>query len=220
MPGLPYRGRMDAPAGNTWVVVVAAGLGSRFGSVKQYEPVAGRRVVDWSVAAARSVAGGIVLVVPPATVTHPEPSVDVTVAGGATRSASVRAGLAAVPQEATVILVHDAARPLASVELFGAVVAAVLAGADAAVPVVPVVDALRSRHGGSVDRSALVAVQTPQGFRAGALRAAHMGAPEATDDAALVEAAGGRLVLVDGERTNLKITERTDLLVAAAILEA
>jgi 2-C-methyl-D-erythritol 4-phosphate cytidylyltransferase len=211
---------MQGPGGETWTIVVAAGQGSRFGGAKQYETVAGRRVLDWSVRAARSVSAGVVLVVPPEATSTAEPAVDIVVAGGATRSESVRAGLRAVPAEAGVVLVHDAARPLATADLFDRVVDAVLAGADAAVPVVAVVDSLRSRDGRPVDRDQLVAVQTPQGFRAEALRAAHVGSPEASDDAALVEATGGRLVVVDGERTNLKVTERTDLLLAAALLEA
>jgi 2-C-methyl-D-erythritol 4-phosphate cytidylyltransferase len=211
---------MSEPRGETWAIVVAAGRGTRFGGPKQYETVGGRRVLDWSVAAARSVSAGVVLVVPPAAASVDEPSVDCTVVGGTTRSDSVRAGLAAVPAEATVVLVHDAARPLASVQLFAAVVEAVHAGADAVVPAVAVVDALRSRKGHPVDREQLLAVQTPQGFRAAALRAAHVGSPQATDDAALVEAAGGRLVIVDGERSNLKVTEPMDLILAAALLEA
>jgi 2-C-methyl-D-erythritol 4-phosphate cytidylyltransferase len=105
-----------------WVIVVAAGSGRRYGGPKQYEPLAGRRVVDWSVAAARSVADGVVLVVAPDEVERPEPAVDAVVAGAATRSGSVRAGLAAVPADAEVVVVHDAARPLARPELFSAVV--------------------------------------------------------------------------------------------------
>ncbi len=211
---------MQEPRGETWAIVVAAGRGTRFGGPKQYETVAGRRVLDWSVAAARSVSTGVVLVVPRGAEGVEEPAVDVTVPGGDTRSASVRAGLAAVPANATVVLVHDAARPLATPALFAVVLDAVRAGADAVVPGVPVTDALRSRGGGPVDRDQLVAVQTPQGFRADALRAAHAGSPEAADDATLVEATGGRLVIVDGERTNLKVTEPADLIFAAAILEA
>ncbi len=203
----------------TWAVVVAAGSGSRFGGAKQYEPLAGRRVLDWSVDAARSVADGVVLVVPPDAVDEVEPAVDAVVAGGATRSESVRAGLAAVPADAAVVLVHDAARPLASHALFRAVADAVLAGVDAVVPVVPVVDTITDLHGVPVDRDALRAVQTPQGFSAGALRAVHATHPEATDDATLVVAAGGRLRQVHGERWNLKITERDDLLVTETLLE-
>lgn len=211
---------MQGARGETWAIVVAAGRGNRFGGAKQYETLAGLRVLDWSVAAVRSVSTGVILVVPPELAAIKEPGSDMTVPGGATRSASVRAGLAAVPHNAAVVLVHDAARPLASSALFAAVVEAVHAGADAVVPGVAVVDTLRSRDGRPVDRDQLVAVQTPQGFRTKALRAVHEGCPEASDDAGLVEASGGRLVIVQGERTNLKVTERTDLILAAAILEA
>ena len=202
-----------------WVIVVAAGSGSRFGGPKQYAPLAGRRVVDWSIDAARSVADGVVLVTAPEDVESAEPAVDVVVAGGDTRSESVRAGLAAVPADAAVVLVHDGARPAASHALFRAVVDAVLAGADAVVPVVGVLDTVTDLHGVPLDRDGLRAVQTPQGFQAGALRAVHATRPEATDDASLVVAGGGRLRPVQGERWNLKITEPDDLLVAEALLE-
>lgn len=202
-----------------WVVLVAAGTGQRFGGAKQYAPLAGRRVIDWSIDVARSVADGIVLVVSPDVVDEPEPAVDAVVAGGRTRSDSVRAGLAAVPAEAAVVLVHDGARPLADHALFRSVVDAVLAGADVAVPVVPVVDTVCDEHGAAVDRDGLRAVQTPQGFTARALRAVHASRPDATDDASLVVGAGGRLRQVQGERWNLKVTEPTDLLVAESILE-
>lgn len=215
MPGVNSDADAD-PA--VWVVLVAAGSGSRFGGPKQYASLAGRRVLDWSIDAARSVADGIVLVVPAAAAEDAEPAVDSVVAGGATRSASVRAGLAAVPSTAEVVLVHDGARPLAGHGVFRAVVDAVLTGADAAVPVVEVVDSICDRHGAAVDRSALRAVQTPQGFAGSVLRRVHGGEPEATDDASLVAAAGGRLRLVQGERWNLKVTDPDDLLVAEAIL--
>ena len=206
-----------APA--VWAIVVAAGSGTRFGGAKQYAPLAGRRVLDWSLDAARSVADGIVLVVPADDLDGEEPAVDAVVAGGATRSASVRAGLGAVPADAQVVLVHDGARPLASHGVFRSVVDAVLAGSDAVVPVVAVVDTITDPHGTPVDRDALRAVQTPQGFQAAALRRVHAGRPEATDDATLVAAAGGRLRHVHGERWNLKITEPDDLVVAEALLE-
>lgn len=202
-----------------WVIVVAAGQATRFGRPKQYEPLAGRRVIDWSLDAARSVASGVVVVVPPGAEARPEPGAERTVAGGATRSASVRAGLAAVPEDATVVLVHDAARPLASAELFARVVDAVRHGADAVVPVVAVADTLRRRAGGVVDRDELVAVQTPQGFRAAALRDAHATGAEATDDASLVEEQGGTVVLVDGDPSNRKITDPADLGAAEGMLQ-
>jgi 2-C-methyl-D-erythritol 4-phosphate cytidylyltransferase len=203
-----------------WVIVVAAGAGRRFGTAKQYEPLAGGRVLDWSLDAARGVADGVVLVVAPDRAGDAEPGADVVVAGGDSRSASVRAGLAAVPAAAGVVVVHDGARPLATADQFRAVIAAVRTGADAAVPGVPVDDTLRSRAGGVVDRDSLVAVQTPQAFRARALRAAHASGGEATDDASLVEAAGGKVVVVDGSPTNLKITRPDDLVVAEALLRA
>lgn len=197
-----------------WVVVVAAGRGERYGAPKQYERIAGRRVLDWSLDAARAVAAGIVLVVAPGHEDDPEP-VDAVVVGGATRTASVRAGLAVVPEDAEVIVVHDAARPAAGPGLFDAVVRAVLDGADGAVPGVAVVDTVKRVDGGGVvaetlARDELVAVQTPQAFRAAALRAAHAAGGEASDDAALVEAAGGRVVVVPGATRNVKLTTADD----------
>ena len=206
--------------GSVWAVVVAAGSGSRFGGAKQYEPLRGRRVLDWSLEAAQAAADGLVVVVPPDRLGDAEPLADAVAAGGGTRSASVRAGLDAVPDDAEVVVVHDGARPLAGAALFGAVVAAVRDGADAAVPGVPLADTLRWRTGGVADRDGLVAVQTPQAFRASALRAAHAGGGEATDDASLVEAAGGKVVVVDGSAENLKITNPHDLAVAEALLRA
>jgi 2-C-methyl-D-erythritol 4-phosphate cytidylyltransferase len=204
--------------GDTWAIVVAAGAGRRFGAAKQYERLGDRRVIDWSLAGARSCADGVVAVV--ADGAPDEDAADATVVGGATRSGSVRAGLAAVPDEARVVVVHDAARPLASADLFAAVVGAVRDGADAALPGVPVTDTLRRRDGASVDRDELVAVQTPQAFAADRLRAVHAPEPEATDDASLIQAAGGTVVVVPGEPANRKITDPDDLLVAAAVLGA
>lgn len=203
-----------------WAIVVAAGSGDRYGGLKQYAPLAGRRVLDWSIDGARSVADGVVLVVPADASEEPEPAVDAVVVGGVTRSESVRAGLAVVPPEVGVVLVHDGARPLADHALFRSVVDAVLAGADAAVPVVPVVDTVCDSRGVPVDRDQLRVVQTPQGFTTDALRRVHAARPDATDDASLVASGGGRLRLVQGERWNLKITEPGDLLVATAILES
>ena len=129
----------------------------------------------------------------------------------------------AVPSDAAVIVVHDAARPLASPELFVAVVEAVRAGdVDGAIPVVPVVDTLkrveRGRVVDSVDRDGLVAVQTPQAFTAGALRDAHAGGGEATDDAGLLEAAGLTVAAVEGDPRNFKLTCPGDLALAEALL--
>jgi 2-C-methyl-D-erythritol 4-phosphate cytidylyltransferase len=198
---------------SVWVIVVAAGSGTRFGARKQYEVLGDRRVLDWSLDAARVVSDGVVLVVPD-DVDRAEPA-DRVVAGGATRSASVRAGLDAVPADAAIVVVHDAARPSAGVDLFSAVIDAVRAGADGALPGLVVVDTVKRVRDGvvveTVERSELVVVQTPQAFRADVLRAAHAGGGDASDDGALVEAAGGRVVVVPGQPDNLKITGPDDL---------
>ena len=198
-------------AENVWTIVVAGGTGSRFGRAKQFELIGTRRVIDRAADAAREAGDGVIVVVPSA-----EVAAEGGVAGGTTRSESVRAGLAAVPPEATIICVHDAARPFASARLFAAVIEAVAQGADGAVPGVPVTDTIKRVDADSVvvdtpPRQALVAVQTPQAFRAAALRAAHASGREATDDAALVELCGGRVVVVAGELTNRKITHADDL---------
>jgi|SRR5437588_8501126 len=208
---------------SVWAVVVAAGTGVRFGSLKQYEQLGDRRVLDWALECTRAVADGVVLVVPPERAGESEPGVDAVIAGADTRAGSVRAGLAAVPHEAEVVVVHDAARPLASVALFERVVDAVRAGADGAVPGVQVADTVKVVEDGQVvetlDRARLVAVQTPQAFAAGVLRRAHEQAGEGTDCAALVEAAGGRVVVVPGEEANAKITSQHDLQVARSLID-
>ena len=197
---------------------MAGGSGRRFGRPKQYETLGDQRIVDVSRAVAESRSQGVVLVVPAADV-----AVEFGVAGGATRSESLRAGLAAVPDDADVVCVHDAARPLASVAVYDRVIEAIAAGADAAVPGLPVTDTIKvvdvaTAEGtmlGDViatpDRSTLVSVQTPQAFRAAALRGAHRAGGDATDDAALVEAAGGRVVVVEGDPMARKITTPDDL---------
>ncbi len=191
--------------------MVGGGSGQRYGRAKQYEPLGDERVIDRSRRIAEAVSDGVVLVVP-----ADDAERESGVAGGTTRSASVRAGLRAVPEDADVICIHDAARPLASRELYLRVIDAVLAGADAAIPGVPVTDTIkvvdpRGRVTATLDRAKLVAVQTPQAFRASVLRAAHAGADEATDDAALVEGLGGTVVVVPGADANRKITRPDDL---------
>ena len=193
---------------------MAAGSGSRFGGPKQYERLHGRRVLDWSLAIARDHSDGVVAVVPPDRARDAESGADAVVAGGATRSASVRAGLAVVPADATRVLVHDAARPVPVHDVWRRVLDALAEGAEAVVPVVPLTDTMRSIDGGTVDRDRLVAVQTPQGFAAGVLREAHHAEPEGTDDASLVETAGGKVTIVDGDPDNIKVTTRVDLALA------
>lgn len=217
------RGVVNWRTMGVWVVVVAAGGGTRFGAPKQFAPLGTSTVLERSVATAASVADGVVVVLPTDRVADAPGGVCVT-AGGATRSASVRAGLALVPDDVEVVIVHDAARPFATDALYAAVIAAVRAGADAAVPALPIADTVKRIDGvevvATVPRDDLVVVQTPQAFAAAALRAAHAGGGEGTDDAAMIEAAGGRVVVVAGEHRNFKITVPADLAVAAALLEA
>ena len=145
-----------------WTIVVAAGSGLRFGAAKQFEVIGGRRIVDWAVEEAGRHSVGVVVVLPVGQATGPG-----QVEGGATRSESVRRGLAAVPTDATIVCVHDAARPFASPVIFQRVISAVVDGADAAVPGVAVVDrtidttvlGLRKKLGAAADR-----VETVRGF--------------------------------------------------------
>jgi 2-C-methyl-D-erythritol 4-phosphate cytidylyltransferase len=174
--------------GDIWAIVVAGGTGSRFGRPKQYEDLQGRPVLAWSLAAARQACQHVVLVVPPSDVARGDWDADAVVAGGLTRSDSVRAGLAVVGADARVVVVHDAARPLAPLSLWRAVIAAIEAGAAGAVPTVAVTDTVKQRQADgtlrTLERAALVAVQTPQAFDPAALRAAHRREAVATDDAA------------------------------------
>jgi 2-C-methyl-D-erythritol 4-phosphate cytidylyltransferase len=214
-----------------WSIVVAGGSGRRFGEQKQFASLGGRPVLSWALDACRAVSDGVVLVVPADSEPAAPPGADAVVPGGATRADSVRCGLAAVPAEADVIVVHDAARPLAPPILFAAVLRALdEEGVVGAIPglapsdTIKVVD--RSMNVTStLDRTALVAVQTPQAFRADALREAHARAHHdsdavATDDAMLVEASGGRVHVVPGHSGNLKITTPDDLATAERLLAA
>ena len=214
----------------SWAIVVGAGDGRRLGEdrPKAFVGVGDEVMLTHSVRMLddHPALDGIVLVVPegweePATLLADDlvaGKVAAAVTGGSTRAASVAAGLAAVPDDADLILVHDAARPFATPALVSRVLEA-LGQADGAVPGVPVTDTVKRVSAGFVvetpDRSQLVAVQTPQGFRADVLRRAHGQSPEllagATDCASLVEAAGGRVAVVEGDPANLKVTTPDDL---------
>jgi 2-C-methyl-D-erythritol 4-phosphate cytidylyltransferase len=215
---------------SAWAIVVGAGEGTRLGGdrPKAFVGLGDRVLLAHSVETFEEHAAidGVVLVVPegweePATLLADDLAagkVAAAVAGGATRAESVAAGLAEVPDGADLILVHDAARPFASADLVTRVLEA-LGDADGAVPGVPVTDTIKRVERGRVaetpDRSQLVAVQTPQGFRAAALRSAYDRPPAAlaaaTDCASLVEAAGGAVTVVAGEPGNIKITTASDL---------
>jgi 2-C-methyl-D-erythritol 4-phosphate cytidylyltransferase len=174
--------------------------------------------------------GALVVAAPPAEVDEVAdllaPVATVTVvAGGSTRQQSVCAALDAVPDRFEIVLVHDAARALAPPALVAAVADAVRAGNDAVIPVLPVVDTIKevsslSEVLGTVDRSVLRAVQTPQGFRRRVLAMAHASAAamDATDDAGLVEKLGVRVICVPGSEHALKITRPLDLAIAELLL--
>jgi 2-C-methyl-D-erythritol 4-phosphate cytidylyltransferase len=205
-----------------WGIVVAGGRGSRFGAAKQFARLGGATVLERSLATTARVCDGVVVALPPESGWQPRAPV-VAVAGGETRAESVRAGLAAVPADAEIIVVHDAARPLASPLLFAAVIEAVRGGADAAVPGLAVADTLKRVDGDrvieTVPRDGLVVVQTPQAFRSEALRRAHADGADGSDDAVLVERSGGVVRIVSGEARNVKITVPGDLEVAASLIE-
>lgn len=211
----------DTPT--SWAVVVAGGSGARFGEAKQFAELGDRRVIDWSIAALRPHVAGVVVVLPAELVDSALDEhglcldADRVVAGGPTRSASVRAGLEVVPRKSAYVLIHDAARPLTSTAVVQRVHAA-LAEADAAVPVVPISDSLRHRDGPAVDRSEFVAVQTPQGFVRAAIEKAHRSGADATDDATLIDMSGGVVAQVEGDPNNVKITVRADLRLAELLL--
>jgi len=203
-----------------WTIVVGGGSGQRFGRPKQYELLGDERIIDRSRRVADTVSDGVVVVVP-----AEDAERERGVAGGATRSASVRAGLDGVPDTCDVVCIHDAARPLASPDLFRAVIAAIVDGVDGAVPGVPLPDTIKIVDDSGVvqetpERTSLVAVQTPQAFRAAALRAAHATGADGTDDASLVEANGGTVVVVTGEPDNRKITHPDDLAWARSVIMA
>ena len=169
-------------------------------------------MVEWSLDVLREVCDRVVVAVPPDRADPPD-----LVAGGATRTESVRNALDAAP-EASVVVVHDAARPLVTVDLVRRCLDA-LDGCDGVIAAVPVTDTVKEVEEGTIvrtpDRARLWAAQTPQVFRAEALRHA---AGEATDDASLVEAMGGRVRVVEGTRENFKVTTPLDARVAEMLL--
>jgi 2-C-methyl-D-erythritol 4-phosphate cytidylyltransferase len=214
---------------SVWAVLVAAGKGERFGGdrPKAFAALAERPLLAESLARldACELVDGIVLVAPsgweePAILLSEElgaGKVAVCVAGGESRAASVRIGVAEVPPEADAILVHDAARPLLPESVVGRVLSALDEGWDGAVPGLSVADTVKradeeGRVLETVDRTGLYAVQTPQAFRGQVLRRALEEIPDdATDCAALVERAGGRVRIVEGDTKLLKITTPADL---------
>jgi len=206
-------------------IVPAAGSGERLGASgpKAFADCAGRPLIDWSLDVLAGVCDRVVVAVPWG---FENGSPD-RVLGGESRSASVRNALAAAP-EATVVVVHDAARPLVTRELVERCIAA-LPGWDGAIAAAPVTDTIKQagadgRVVRTLERSTLWAIQTPQVFGAAALRRAldvdDRTLATATDDASLVEAVGGSVRVVEAPPENVKVTRRVDLLLAEALLRA
>jgi 2-C-methyl-D-erythritol 4-phosphate cytidylyltransferase len=212
---------------SVWAVLVAAGRGERLGEARPKafvrlgelpllaEPLRRLDESEWIEA--------VIVVAPPE---WEEPAillaeelgaskVTACVTGGESRTDSVRAGVAEVPDEVAVILVHDAARPFLPDEVIARLLTALEGGCDGAVPVLPVTDTVKRVRDGVVDetlvRDELVSVQTPQAFAAAALRSALATNVQGSDCASLVEANGGRIRTVEGDERLLKVTTRADL---------
>ena len=198
----------------TWGIVLAAGGGSRFGGPKQFRSAGGRRLVDLALATTTAVCDATVLVVP-SDRTWDGAEVDVVVAGGVDRGGSVRRGLAAIPDEDGIVLVHQAANPLASVALCRTLLDAVRGGADAAAPGLRPVDLVRraagTRFGEVVGRDDLVLVQTPAAFRLPVLRKAHGSSADAVEDTALVTSIGHEIVIGPGDPQDMHVATPQDL---------
>ena len=207
-------------------IVLAAGSGNRLGSdvSKALVKIAGVPMVTRAVRAVAAVTDLVVVAAPAGEEGLVRDAIDGgsgvrVVTGGPTRQASVRAALELIPTDREVIVVHDAARPFATGELFGSVVVALVEGVDGVVPVIPISDTIKRIRGETVvateDRAELGLAQTPQAFRASVLREAHAKADAAgvdlTDDAAVLEWAGYRVSVVPGEPRNFKITTPADL---------
>jgi 2-C-methyl-D-erythritol 4-phosphate cytidylyltransferase len=223
---------------SVWAILAAAGSGERLGldRPKAFASLNDRPLIAESLERldGSEWIEGIVVAAPPE---WEEPCILVaeevaagkvagTVTGGTTRSESVQAALAEVPEEATVVLVHDAARPLVADEVIERVITALGDGWEGAIPVLPVSDTVKRVDGEAVaetlDREGLVTAQTPQAFVAPVLRDAFSASPQtvtkSTDCASLVEANGGRVRAVQGDTRLLKVTTPADLELVASWL--
>jgi 2-C-methyl-D-erythritol 4-phosphate cytidylyltransferase len=219
---------------SVWAVIVAAGRGERLGldRPKAFANLNGRPLLAESLERLESSdwVDSIVVAAPP---DWEEPvillaeelgcgKVVSVVPGGDSRAASVRSGLAEVSEDAAVTLVHDAARPVLPEEVVERLMTTLSEGWDGVVPGLPVADTVKRLDGDQVvetlDRGSLIGAQTPQAFVSSALHAAAAGGDDATDCAALVEARGGRVKVVPGDRRLMKVTEPADLELAATWL--
>lgn len=208
-------------------IIVASGEGRRFGQAKQFAPLAGRPVVDWAIEAfaRHPQIDELVIVLPDESRAEEIKSrwskVKAVVRGGKERQDSVSRGLEAVSPEISIVLVHDGVRPLVKAELISRVIEA-SCEEGAAIPVLPMEDTVKMAEGGiiirTINREQLFRAQTPQGFRKKLLEEAFAQARKdgyyGSDEASLVERIGGRIKIVPGDRTNIKITRPEDLKMA------
>ncbi|GAA4367348.1 2-C-methyl-D-erythritol 4-phosphate cytidylyltransferase [Paeniglutamicibacter cryotolerans] len=243
---MPTEQGTPPPAHRTAVILVAAGSGTRlgYGIPKALVPLAGRSLLEHALdgLATGCPDARVIVVLPEGNaelegICSRHRSRPVTCTGGATRNDSVRAGLARLEPGTEFVLVHDAARALTPPAVFERVADALSAGAEAVIPVLPVIDTIKSVQPASagigegivsstVDRAVLRAVQTPQGFNAASLAAAHAAvsswkperAEKVTDDAMLMEMNGITVFTVHGSALGLKVTTKMDLLLAEALV--
>ena len=210
-------------AGGVWGIVLAGGTGTRFGAAKQFARLGADRLVDLALAAVRPACDGVVLVLAD-DLAWDGPPVDAIASAGADRSGSVRSGLAHVPDDAEVVVVHQAANPLATPETVQRLIERVRAGADAAVPGLAPADVVRRVANGivveDVGRDDLVLVQVPCAFAAATLRAAHASGLQALEDTALITGVGGSVAVIDGDPTNVHVTSPADLRIAQCLRAA
>ena len=209
-------------------IIAAAGSGERFGATlpKALITLGNRTLIEHAVAALAPIASEIVICAPAGYEKQIQELVgaDITVVtGGTTRSDSVRAGITALTGNNKYVLVHDAARALASTQLAGNVLAALEKGEVAVIPGLELIDTVKSVDAGghvtsTPDRASLRRVQTPQGFDLEILKKAHSSGANATDDGALVEAIGHKVLIINGEDRALKITTPADLATALSTL--
>ena len=209
-------------------IIAAAGSGERFGATlpKALITLGNRTLIEHAVAALAPIASEIVICAPAGYEKQIQELVGAeikVVVGGTTRSDSVRAGIAALSDTHKYVLVHDAARALATTDLAHRVLTALVQGESAVIPGLELIDTVKSIDAGghvtaTPDRSSLRRVQTPQGFDLGVLKKAHASGAQATDDGALVEALGHKVLIINGEERALKITTPSDLATALSML--
>ena len=211
-------------SGKVAAIIAAAGSGVRFGAdiPKALIKLGDSTLLEHAVAAISPTVDEVIVTAPPSHIEQFKALLGdaiTVVAGGATRSESVRAGLAVVSSDVKYLLIHDAARALASTDLANRILTSLKNGAAAVIPGIPQVDTTKSVDSegyvtSTIDRAQLRNIQTPQGFELSVLRSAHATNSEGTDDAALVESNGNKVLVIAGEERALKITTPADLATA------